>query len=447
MSVLTTLDGLEKKDGRRKQMITMDHLYAVRVREIWAYLKTQDTLFWLINLYLFFEYVRPQTLYPSMDLFPFVQVLLIFTLGFFPFRHDSPLVKNPLNKLLFLFFFVILLSSMFALEPDVAFLKIPEFITWMIVYFLIINIINTEKRFFVFMLAFLLYSFKMAQFSFFGWTSAGLGFVSIGSGGGPGWFKNSGEFGIQMCIFFPLAACFFIALKEHWPRWKKILFLFFPLTALSGTISSSSRGALVGVVCVLFFMLMKSKHKFKGLVALGVILALIYIFIPDQQLERFESAGEDETSESRIEYWKRGLALVSLFPILGVGYNNWLVAQEQIFNLYNQQLSHNIFIQCASELGYLGLLVFFLMILYTFINNSWTRKLALQYEGEKKEAKARFLYYMAHGLDGALVGYLASGFFVTVLYYPYFWINLAMTVSLNAIAKKQTAHSMDVKKP
>jgi O-antigen ligase len=192
---------------------------------------------------------------------------------------------------------------------------------------------------------------------------------------------------------------------------------------------------------------MKSKHKFKGLVALGVILALIYIFIPDQQLERFESAGEDETSESRIEYWKRGLALVSLFPILGVGYNNWLVAQEQIFNLYNQQLSHNIFIQCASELGYLGLLVFFLMILYTFINNSWTRKLALQYEGEKKEAKARFLYYMAHGLDGALVGYLASGFFVTVLYYPYFWINLAMTVSLNAIAKKQTAHSMDVKKP
>jgi len=45
-------------------MSTVDHLYAVRVKEIWAYLKTQDALFWLINLYLFMEYVRPQTLYP-----------------------------------------------------------------------------------------------------------------------------------------------------------------------------------------------------------------------------------------------------------------------------------------------------------------------------------------------------------------------------------------------
>jgi hypothetical protein len=37
---------------------------------------------------------------------------------------------------------------------------------------------------------------------------------------------------------------------------------------------------------------------------------------------------------------------------------------------------------------------------------------------------------MAHGLDAALIGFLASGFFVTVLFYPFFWINLAMTVAL-----------------
>jgi hypothetical protein len=41
---------------------------------------------------------------------------------------------------------------------------------------------------------------------------------------------------------------------------------------------------------------------------------------------------------------------------------------------------------------------------------------------------------MAHGLDAALWGYLASGFFVTVLYYPFFWINFAMTVALHRAA-------------
>ena len=421
-------------------MSAIDHLYAVRVKGIWAYLKTQDILFWLINIYLFMEYVRPQTIYPSIDLFPFVAVLLIFTLVVFLFRHNLPLVKNPVNKLLILFFVVILLSSVFALAPKVAFDKVPEFITWMIVFFLIINIVNTEKRFFVFMLAFLLYSFKMAQFSFRQWMASGFAFMDWGSGGGPGWFHNSGEFGIQMCIFLPLSACFFFALKEHWPRWKKILFLFFPFAALTGTISSSSRGAVVGVVCVLFFMFMQGKHRLKGLVALGIILALVYFLMPDQQLERFQSAGKDDTSTSRLIYWERGLELLSLFPFIGVGYNNWLVAQKKIFGLDNQQLSHNIFIQCASELGYIGLLVFIMMILYTFVNNFRTRKLALQHGWEKKEVKMRFLYYMAYGLDGALVGYLASGFFITVLYYPYFWINLAMTVSLNAIARKQTGH-------
>jgi len=423
-------------------MSAMDHLYAVRVKEIWAYLKTQDALFWLINFYLFMEYVRPQTLYPSIDLFPITKVLLFLTLGVFLLRHNSPLVKNPLNKLLILFFVVILLSSVFALAPGVAFEKVPDFISWMIIFFLITNIVNTEKRFFIFMLAFLLYSFKMAQFSFFKWVSKGFAYVAIGSGSGPGWFKNSGEFGIQMCVFLPLAACFFFALKEYWPRWKKILFLFFPFIALTGTISSSSRGAVVGAVCVLLYMLMRGKNRFKGLVAVGVILALVYFLIPDQQLERFQSSGEDKSSTSRLEYWERGLELASRFPVLGVGYNNWLVAQENIFGLYNQQHSHNIFIQCVSELGYSGLLVFILMIMYTFINNFRTRKLSLQHKGEKKEVKIRFLYYMAHGLDGALIGYLASGFFITVLYYPYFWINLAMTVSLNAVARKQTENRM-----
>jgi len=192
---------------------------------------------------------------------------------------------------------------------------------------------------------------------------------------------------------------------------------------------------------------MKGKHRLKGLVAFGVILALIYFLLPEQQLERFQSAGKDKTSVSRLEYWNDGLELISRFPILGAGYNNWNIAQGDIFGRWNEELPHNIFIQCASELGYSGMLVFLLMILYTFINNFRTRKLVLRHKGETEDVKMRFIYYMAHGLDGALIGYLASGFFVTVLYYPYFWINLAMTVSLNAIARKKTSHNMDVKGP
>ena len=81
-----------------------------------------------------------------------------------------------------------------------------------------------------------------------------------------------------------------------------------------------------------------------------------------------------------------------------------------------------------SELGYTGLAGFLLMIFYTFVCNYKTRERI-----RKSLNRNEFLYYMAHGFDAALIGYLVSGFFVSVLYYPYFWINMAMTVALNNI--------------
>jgi hypothetical protein len=49
------------------------------------------------------------------------------------------------------------------------------------------------------------------------------------------------------------------------------------------------------------------------------------------------------------------------------------------------------------------------------------------------------MWGMAQGLDCSLVGYLVAGFFVTVLYYPFFWINLAMTVALHNAARNAVA--------
>lgn len=408
-------------------------LYKVEVSCIIRFIKEQGFTFLLINVYLFLEYVRPQTLYPSIDIFPFAKTTIVVTLLFFILQKKELLVSNIQNKLIILFLVVILMSSYNAMSSSIALQRVPDFIAWMIIYFLIINIVNTPGRIFIFIFAFLLYSFKMAQFSFFKWVSHGFSFLKDGSGGGPGWFKNSGEFGIQMCIFLAYSACFIQALKEYWPRWKKIIFLSFPVTALSGTISCSSRGAVLGGAGVVMYLLLCSKHKVKGLIAVCAIVTVAFVMMPQQQLERFKTAGEDSTSISRIQLWDRGLELVKKYPVLGVGYRNWGVAQQEHFGLDNQLLPHNIFLECATELGYTGLAVFMLMVVFTFANNRRTRAM-VQSTGKSD----RFIYYMTYGSDAALVGYLISGFFVTVLYYPYFWINLSMTVALNNVASRYT---------
>jgi len=65
-----------------------------------------------------------------------------------------------------------------------------------------------------------------------------------------------------------------------------------------------------------------------------------------------------------------------------------------------------------------------------FVLNARTRKNARQSDN-------RFILYMAHGLDGGLVGLAVSSFFFSVLFYPMFWLQLAMTVALHQISKKQ----------
>jgi putative inorganic carbon (hco3(-)) transporter len=408
--------------------IEPQNLYPLRLRDLIRYLRQEEIAFLLVFIYLFLEYVRPQTIYPAIDVLPY-SFLVIVTGMLAVIFGQHRYVPNAVNGLMFLFLLVILFSSLFAMAPEIAFSHMAEFGGWFLVYFLIIHLVNSESRFLIFMFSFLLYSFKMSQFAFRGWASIGFSYSDWGTGGGPGWFHNSGEFGIQMCVALPLSLYFIFALREHWPKWKLALFALLPFTAVTGMISSSSRGALVGGAAVLLWMTMRSRYKFKAAVALVVVGIGIILALPPEQMERFEESGEDRTSISRIERWNKGLDMASRYPVLGVGYFNWSLADQTYYG-GDGQLSHNIYIQALSELGYVGLAVFMLLILYTFINNHQTRKLAAA-RGQN------FIFQMAHGLDAALVGFLVSGFFVTVLYYPYFWINLAMTVALRHIAGRE----------
>ena len=424
-----TQDILTKDSGfpASDKPVTAD-LGGLRFGDIWAFLKSQDNLFWLVCLYLFLEYVRPQTLYPVLDVLPYSMIVILLTMFLLITRKERKFVINIENRLLLLFSGVVLLSSIFAMSPEIAFGKMSVFISWVLIYFLIINIVNTENRFLVFMLMFLLYNFKMSQFALRGWAGIGFGFDRDGTGGGPGWFENSGEFGIEMCVFFSLATYFIIAFKDRLPLWKLLLFLLLPLTAISGMISSSSRGAVVGGLAIMSWMFLKSRRKIIAALIISIFCFKAFSMVPDESVARFKSSGEDRTSTNRTERWEKGLKMAGIYPVLGVGYANWAVADMRIFS-GNGALSHNVFVECVSELGYSGLFVYGLMILFTLINNNRTRRILMQNNKDKS-----FAFYMAHGLDAALIGYLVSGFFVTVLYYPYFWINMAMTVALNNIS-------------
>ena len=326
------------------------------------------------------------------------------------------------------------MSGIFAFDPSVSWDHWVFFLNWFLVYFLVINIVNTEKRLFVFILLFLLLSFKMAQNGAVTWALRGFSFTDWGLVGAAGWFRNSGEFSIQMLIFVSLSIAFIVAIKEKWGPYKKYFFYLMPITGFLSIIGSSSRGAQLALVVIGLFLLLKWKQRTRAIIILSLVILAVFVLLPDEQVQRFVDVEDDINYLQRVAYWEYGLRLMNEYPVLGIGYYNWLdyVAYKVPEGLGPRgmgELPHNIFIQIGAEAGYIGLLIFLSMVFFLFRLNASTRAAA-------KVCKNDFLYFLSYGLDAGCLGYLVAGFFVTVFYYPFFWVQMALSVAVYSIAKK-----------
>ena len=187
---------------------------------------------------------------------------------------------------------VVIISSVFSQYPAVSFSNWRTFFDWFLIYFLIVLIVNNEKRFFIFLLSFLIYSFKMSQHGFLSWLKRGFAFTDWGITGAPGWFHNSGEVGIQMCIYVPLAIAFIFAIYRYLSKPKLLFFLLMPFTGIGTAVASSSRGALVGLALAgIRPLIIRPRIFFISSVALSVVVALTIMAIPDQFKQRFDEAG------------------------------------------------------------------------------------------------------------------------------------------------------------
>ena len=296
-------------NSKKPEEVDISDFYAVRIKSLWKGFKQEHRSFWFLSAYFFIEYVRPQQIYPATDIIPWGQTMLMATVISVYFDGSVRWVGNIENKLFILFSFIIVLSGIFAFQPSVSWGYWQVMFNWILIYFLVILIVNSERRLFLFTLFYLLFSFKMAQHGFFAFAHRGFSFTTWGLIGPPGWFRNSGEYAIQLLIFSTLAAAFVMALREHWGRFKRWFFYMMPIMGGMSVIGSSSRGAQLALAVIVILLLIKSKAGLKTYLTISLLAILLFFLLPEAQIERFSSMGEDKTSISRLAYWNFGLRL------------------------------------------------------------------------------------------------------------------------------------------
>lgn len=410
--------------GRKGDLITLQQLFELRVKYFWQYFRTESFAFWMICAYLFLEYFRPQSIYPQLAFLPWTQLAVLG--AFVGCFSDKSVrwVKSPINAGMLIFLLVILASSLLAYWPAISHQNLENFYTWFVIYFLIINIVNSERRLFIFVCIFLLASFKLSLSLSLTWAKRGFAFTDWGLKGPPGFFENSGELAIQMLVFWPVALAFAFCLRPYVSRLKYYILLLMPITAVMVILGASSRGAQLALLVQLIVLNYRSIFKPKVLLACAVILSVLWAVLPEEQKDRFRVVGDDRTSQQRLLYWENGLEMINDHPILGVGYFNFIPYYERFYRedmLYGSaELPHNILVQVGTDTGYLGVLVFMSLILVALRKMKALSKVSVGFKDR--------IYLSPSGLNLSLIGFFFAGQFVTVAYYPFLWIHLAFVV-------------------
>ncbi len=405
-----------------------------------------DVAFVGILAYLVIEYTRLPTMFPILlntHIGKIAAGIALLGVLFAPRTQMAARShRSAIDWSMLAFVGISLWSAFLAKDQTMAWDAFADILRWGVIYFLISRTVTNRWRLHFFVLLFLLLNLKLAQFQIrdyffqkaFGRSEA---FLASGVGAGSvGFFANSNDFGVAMCVVWPLAGLLLFGESKTYLR----IFLLISFLVFGGSLLlSGSRGALVGASVTVLVALLKTPKKLAAaFMAFLLVFGALYL-LPDANKERIRLATEldkDPNVATRFDLWKTGLQMFRDNPVVGVGPGNY----RPTYAMYNPHAPdprrilapHSIYIQALSELGTLGTSVLLLLCFLVYRANWET----LRRERQNRTRRPSFEFYLAVGLNLALVGYLTSGAFLTVLYYPHLWFLTGLSTGLSVASAK-----------
>ena len=272
-----------------------------------------------------------------------------------------------------------------------------------------------------------------------------VGIVKHGKGVG-GFLEDENDLCMTMNMIIPLS--FFLAMNASGK--KKIYYVLLTGLFLFVIILSESRGGFVGLLAAFIYCWLRTKKKVLTAIIIGVLAVFAVLVAPPTYWNEVRSITEEGTEagtgEERVYTWGIGWHMFLDNPILGVGQGNF----PYVFKKYELEVTgsddpfhgrsvagreaHSIYITLLSELGIIGTSIFIGMIIIIFKDLKIIKLRSFHQKNKGSNPISNKYYFLALALEGALVSYLVSGGFISILYYPNLWILMGFVISLKKIA-------------
>jgi len=202
---------------------------------------------------------------------------------------------------------------------------------------------------------------------------------------------------------------------------------------------TQSRGCWVGIIVGLGVYIFIVNKRFISFLFAGALASPFVM--PQSIIDRFTSIGDttDTSTSYRVFIWLGVFNLLKDFWIYGIGIGEQAFARVYPFYAYSNIYaphSHNIYLQLIVEMGIVGIVVmFFVMLLF------WRRMIAAF--AKKKTMVTDF----AAGILAGTVAFMCQGAFDYV-WYNYrvvliFWMMLGVGTAAARIAAKEEAKQLD----
>lgn len=275
---------------------------------------------------------------------------------------------------------------------------------------------------------------------FFG-VKGGIWTILTGGGGrvwGPpgGMLEENNALAVALVMLTPML--YFLRQTET-NIWLRRMLLFSMVMVVFSILGSQSRGALLALVSMSFFLGLKGKHPVRTslLIVLGVVIAIS--FMPDswsRRMETLNSFEADTSAMSRIWTWKTLWAAALDRPILGVGFraDNLAVFSryaplDGFFAVFAGKVfvAHSIYLQMLGEHGFVGLFLFLGLGVTTWLSAS---KIARQCKDDPEFGS--WMPLLMRMVQVSLIGYAAGGAFLSLAYLdlPYYIIGFVVSCSI-----------------
>jgi probable O-glycosylation ligase (exosortase A-associated) len=278
----------------------------------------------------------------------------------------------------------------------------------------------------------------VASLGFYGVKGGAFTLVTGGSyhifGPAGSFIADNNDLAMALCMVLPLMR--YLQLQATKKILKILLGAGMALTGIA-ILGTYSRGGMIGLAIVTVALLVKGRRRFVLALALVVIGATAYNFMPAKWVARMDTlhhAQEVDSAQTRIQSWKFAANVAFHRPLMGGGIN--VYQDAGLWARYApegsvQRAVHSIYFRVLGEQGFPGLILFLGLLVASWRNCSRVRKRLRQ------SPEGRWAYDLASMLQVSLVAYAIAGAFLTSTYFDLSYQLMALTALLVTYALPQ----------